>query len=127
MSRVVLNQELADEFAAALLAVIRADHEITSEEGRAVQEVVAGLVEGATVDFADAMLVRSSPESFAAAVQASTGSPYRGTSVSPAAEIAEAFAAAARRVAGADGNFSAAEGRVVESYLAALAAPTGPG
>jgi tellurite resistance protein len=61
------------------------------------------------------------PDSFAAAVRASAGSPYRGASVSSPAEIAQAFAAAARRVARADGSHSSAEGQVAQRFLDALA------
>jgi uncharacterized tellurite resistance protein B-like protein len=121
MTRLVLTQELAEQLAAALLAVIRADHEIQPNEGRAVQQVVSEMVDNVTVDFADAMLARVSPESFARAVGAARGGgPHRGLSVSPPQQIARAFREAAERVAGADGNIGRSEARVVDRYVDAL-------
>lgn len=122
MARLFLTHELAEQFAAALLAVIRADHEIEIDEARAVQEVVSEMVDNATVDFADAMLLAVTPESFARAVGAARSAPYRGVSVSSPDEIAKHFSAAAETVASADGTIGRSEALVIERYLEALSA-----
>lgn len=120
MPKVVLTQEIAEQFAGALLAVVRTDHEIQPSEGRAIQDVIAELVEGATIDFADVMLLRVTPDTFAQAVREAGGGAYRGPSVSPSEAIAKAFTIAAQRVAGSDGELTSHEATVVNRYLAAL-------
>lgn len=120
MPKIVLTQEMAEQFAGALLAIVRTDNEIQPHEGRAVQEVMAEIVEGASVDFADVMLLRVTPQTFAESVRKAGGSAYRGPSVSAPEEIARAYSEAARRVAGSDDDLTSHEMAVVNRYLEAL-------
>ncbi len=121
MSQLRLTQELAERFAAALCAVIRANQEIGPSEGRAVQEAIDALLPGMKVDLAEALLMPASPESFANAVRAASSTPYRGQSISTAGVIAKAFERAAIQVASADGQPTAHEKQIIQRYLDALA------
>lgn len=120
MSKLRLTQELAERFAAALCAVIRADKEIGTREGVAVQETMRALFPDIRVDMAEALFLGSSPETLSKAVLAANSSPYRGPSVSSPSAIAKAFELAATRVAGADGNPSDHEYHIIQRYVDAL-------
>jgi hypothetical protein len=122
VARLFLTQELAEQFAAALLSVLRVDHEIELSEARAVQDVISELVENPTVDFADVMLLSVSPASFASAVGAARSGPYRGLSVSSPREIAAAFRVAAERIAAADSPIGRSEAQAIDRFVEALEA-----
>jgi tellurite resistance protein len=124
MDELFLSQEIAELFAAALFAVIRADQEIDPWEGRAVQSAMASLLPNVSIDIAEVLLIGVSAESFANAVRAANSSPYRGQSISSPAIIAKAFEMTAIRVAEADGNLGAQEERIIQRYVDALTSTT---
>lgn len=123
MSDLVLTEDLAKAFLEALLAVARVDGAINPSESRVLRDIASeiGSAGGFTLDFEELLLTQRSPDGFARAVEAArAGGPFRSGSVSSPPEIAEAFVAAGRRVAEADGEVESRETRAIDHYARAL-------
>ena len=120
MSKLLLTDELAEQFVACLLTIVRSDDRIDPVESVALHRVIADTLGGANVDFAKAMFMHVTLDSFAKAIKASGGSPYRGSSISPPEAIGKAFIEAAVQVADSGDGLTAKEVTKINRYARAL-------
>jgi tellurite resistance protein len=115
-----LDEELAQLFLGALLTVARADGIVNPLEVEMIQQIAGEL--GVQFDVEALLSASVHRRAFAAAARRATGTtdPYRGPTNSDAAQIAEAWIAAAQRVAGADGVVSDEEASTIASFAKEL-------
>ena len=120
MTKLMLPQELAEQFVGALLSILRSDGHVSASESLVLQRVVAEIIDG-PVDYANALMLRVSPQTLAKAIhRATAASPYRSSAAVTHREVAIAFVDAARRLADAEGGLSVREDALIERYATAL-------
>jgi hypothetical protein len=112
----MLDPVLAQAYALVLVAVARADDEISLEEGLRLQQILATRV-GREVAIEDLLLAEPvDPDDLGMLAKAG---PFRGTGVHPS-QLAETLVADAIGVVLAKGHVAAAEARELLRYVAVL-------
>lgn len=120
MAELVLTDELARAYLGALLAVARVDGVINTAESQVLREIADPVTAGLDIDFEDILMSQVTPSTVARTVTAARSAPYRDGAGTPLAEIATAFASAARRVAEADGEVNDNETRAIHNFVQAF-------
>lgn len=120
MSTLMVSLELGRSLLGALLQVARVDGVVCEEEADELNRLADELVGG--INAQDLFFDEVSPWDLAAAIErhAAPG-PYRSAPTSDPQEIAQAFLAAAERLAAADGSISDGEAQLIQTYAEALA------
>jgi tellurite resistance protein len=121
VSRLLLNEDLANVLVGALLAVCRADGDANQEEMRALRQVSDELTQGLRVDHEWLLFFSNvTPRSLAEAVARAGTGPFRHQAVSSAAVIAHELVRAAVRVGRADGELNESEQHLIVAFGEAL-------
>lgn len=106
----VLNDQLGQAYAQALLAIARVDREVSPEESARVRELVSERSPIA-VDFEASFFERMTPEKLAQAVDEAKADPK---------EVARQLLADAVSLATTDGDLNSAEARTILHFARAL-------
>ncbi len=115
-----LTEDLAHAFLGGLLAVCRADGDVTGPEFEALRAEAQALL---STPFTERLLfLHVTPRSLAEAIHRQTRAvdPFRRTDTSSPDAIGNAFVAAAVRVATADGALTESEARLIRAFANTL-------